>query len=359
MTNRNQNFEGGTNGATLTTSNAGGSGNTQFSSVVIPAGTTIVFDNAFASQGSQCINMTNTGTSTVNARWTGISSTAFAASVYVYLTTAPTADLFLFNAASGGTTVMRATITISGGAAKLSMLDTRGTTTRVWTAASAFPLNQWVRIEVYCTINAGAATYNAAYYLGDNSTAVDSTAVTNANTGSAAIDTFILGKTDSSAYTSPIRFDGVQTNDAATGYIGRWPATAATSVRPNSVVSNGGTFSNQGGAGSLSAAVADESDTTYIQSGDNPTGGSIVYGFALLSSGDVTVKTRDQMSLSSPATKTLVELLQLPSNTVISSRTWNLTTSWVDNSWTTDPATETPNITDRSNLALRITDYLG
>lgn len=356
MTTRNMSLEGGTNGATISTTNAASSGDTQFNTVTIPAGT-LTFDNTVASQGSLSMKFAPASAQSVNARWTGISSTAFAASLYVYFTAGVSADLFIFNATAAGTTVARAVLTLTGGATKLRFTDTRGGTTPVWTATNAFPLNQWVRIEFGFTIANGTATFLGAYYLGDSSTPVDSinsgSGVTNAQTGTTAVDTFIVGKTDGSTYVTPFWIDGIQTNDASSALIGRWPATPQATVRPISVISNAGSFTNNGGAADIAAALADELDTTYAQSPDNPAATSAEVKFAPITAGLVTVKVRHVATAGSPLITRTYNLKQ--GSTVISTRSVALPTVATDYSFTTT-STEAANITDRTDLRLYWSD---
>lgn len=125
-------------------------------------------------------------------------------------------------------------------------------------------------------------------------------------------------------------------------------------VRPNAVVSNAGAFTILGAAGSLEAAVADESDTTGAQSPDGPSGATITFSLPPIVSGPITVKTRNRANVAAPTISRLIELLQ--GSTVIASDTVNpLPTAATDHSFTTD-AGQTAAITDRNALRVRITD---
>lgn len=127
-----------------------------------------------------------------------------------------------------------------------------------------------------------------------------------------------------------------------------------TSARPTSVITNTGPWTNEGGAGSIEAALADGSDTTYAETPTNPAGAILNVETEPLGLGPVTVKTRDKCDTASPAITRTVELLQ--GATVIATGTpFVLTTSWVDHEFTTDTG-ETATITDRSALRVRVTD---
>lgn len=130
---------------------------------------------------------------------------------------------------------------------------------------------------------------------------------------------------------------------------------AATSVRPSSTVTGTG-WTNVGGAASLEAAVADDSDATYAESGDNPSGAQPV-NFALpeVGPGPLTLRVRGSASAASPLISRTVTLRQ--GTTVIASRTTTLSTSPTDFEWTTTTA-EANAITDRTQLRVAITDVV-
>lgn len=350
MTLLKQSFETATLGGAISTTNP--SGDNVFNAVNI-AGAAGIIDNTHASQGVQSLKFTPVSGSVDSARWTGLGSSAFAVSFYMWIDTLPTAETFFCNiTTSGGTRVILLELSNSG---KFRVIDTTGTSTPVWTATNNFPTGQWVRVECYATLAAGTATINAAYYLGDSTTAVDFKNVTNGNTGATAADTAVFGKGDSGTYASAFWLDGLQFQTAASALIGPYPATAASTVRPTTDISNAGGFSIGGGSGSISIALADESDTTFAQSPDNPTGSAAEVKFGLLQSGLVTVKVRHLATASSPALTRTYNLKQ--GSTVISTRSVVLPTTATDYSFTTT-STEAGNITDRSDLRLYWSDTI-
>lgn len=349
MTLLKQSFETATLGGSISTTNP--SGDTVFNQVNI-AGAAAVIDNTHTSQGTQSVKFTPVASSVDSARWSGLSSTAFATSFYLWIDTLPTAETWFASITSGGTRVLLLELSNTG---KFRAIDTRGTGTPAWTATNNFPTSQWVRVEAYATVAASGATLNVAYYLGDSTTAVDSLSVTSAQTGSTAADTIIFGKGDSGAYASAFWMDGLQFQTAATGLIGPYPATAAAVVRPTTDISNAGGLSIVGGSGSISIALADESDSTYAQSPDNPTGAAAEVKFGLLQAGLVTVKVRHMATAATPALTRTYNLKQ--GTTVISTRSVVLPTTATDYSFTTSSA-EAANITDRSDLRLYWSDTI-
>lgn len=99
--------------------------------------------------------------------------------------------------------------------------------------------------------------------------------------------------------------------------------------------------------------LADELDTTYAQSPATPSSASLTVAFDPITTGQVTVKTRNVASVSSPVITRTIDLMQ--GATVIATRTIIVTMIPQDHSFTTT-ATETGNITDRTALRVRHTD---
>lgn len=127
-----------------------------------------------------------------------------------------------------------------------------------------------------------------------------------------------------------------------------------TSARPTSVITNTGPWTNEGGAGSIEAALADESATTLAQTPDNPSGAVLTVECEPVGLGLVTVVTSDKATSASPPVTRTVALMQ--GATVIATGTpFALTTSAVTHSFTTTTG-EAAAITDRSALRIRVTD---
>jgi hypothetical protein len=126
-----------------------------------------------------------------------------------------------------------------------------------------------------------------------------------------------------------------------------------TMSRPTSVVANSGPWTNQGGAGSIQAALADASDATFARTPENPAGSALTLGNAPLGVGPVRVTTRGRQSGVGLTVTRTVELME--GATIIATRTVVLTSSWADHTWTTT-SSETSAIVERKNLYVRITD---
>lgn len=356
MTQTKNSFEAGTPGATVSTVNTGGTGNTPFSTVTIGGAATLVFDNTDHAHGTQCVVGANASGQVTTMIQSGLSSTAMNRVLYVKLDTAVASDLYLIRFTVAG--VRKASLHING-ASKLRMCDSTGTTgLGPWTSGGAtaanvaIPLNQWIRVELYAQ-SAASGTMTAAYYSLDSTSAIDSVTVATANGGGSPFDAWTIGKNDASAYAGTIKYDSTQGDDAATGLMGPWVSPASSPVRPVSVISNAGAYTNDGGAADIPAALADESNTTMATSPVNPAATVLEVKLGPLSAGgNVTVLAKHQATAGSPITRTY-SLMQ--GATTIKSASVVLPTSITDWSMTTTSG-ETSAITDRSDLRVRISD---
>lgn len=132
-------------------------------------------------------------------------------------------------------------------------------------------------------------------------------------------------------------------------------ATTDTST-PESVISNAGGWADQSGStddADLVAALADDSDATYIESPDNPSGNVGTFLAKPLAPGQTQVPYRLSASAASPARTCKVELLM--GTTVIASKTETLSTTVTAGSFTLTP-TQLSALTDRvTDLRFRLT----
>lgn len=254
MTQRNNNLSAGTQGAALTSSNAGGTGNTNFSAApIITAGGAITFDNTHSGQGgsSYMLKYVPVSGGSANHRWTGINSDTFRASVYFWVDVLPSADLWLHtlnNTSSTG--VFRITLQPGG---RVRITDTRGTTTPVWQSTSPVTVSTMYRFDY--ALQQSTNTIAGALYLGDSTTPVSMSSTTQSfsttgnSLGGANIDQAIWGKTDSSTYVTPFWLGGFQTDDTGSALIGPFTnplstptVTLGTTTNPSTI---GGTDGSQ------------------------------------------------------------------------------------------------------------------
>lgn len=230
MTDLRNTLEGGTDAVVVTTGNSGGASGDAFTGV-----STWVYSNV-QSRDLMAMRTVNPGTGIFVARWVTVGTPA-ALRAYFYLTTLPTSDILLLHLGDAAAVTFR---TNSVGKARL----TAGGTT-LWTATADFPLNQWVRCELYSTASTNSVdgTAKVAYYLGDSTTAVEeSTLLTGLNTAAAtsAFANSRFGKNSSGSYTGDIYLDNIAASYGAgvTGYVGP-VAGAPPSFDPEELVWNG------------------------------------------------------------------------------------------------------------------------
>jgi hypothetical protein len=140
----------------------------------------------------------------------------------------------------------------------------------------------------------------------------------------------------------------------AGGVVAMKAAAVVTAVKPNSVVDNTAGFTNQGGAATLQAAVADASDATYVESPTAPANKAITFGVPTLAAGSASVTVRARLQpAAGPNTTCKVELLQ-GATVVAASTALAVSDQWADYVLTLNPSQNSA-ITDRSSLRVRLT----
>lgn len=181
-----------------------------------------------------------------------------------------------------------------------------------------------VRITTVLQIgaSAGAGQLTVKVYDDNTMTQLGSTYSSSAYT----LGTASIAAVDFGLLTNPVGSGGAVTIadlQMSLGSLVEWtpytpPAPPAASVRPTNVVSNAGGWANVGGSANQATALADESDTTYIES--TLGSGEIVLALDALGSGDVTVSLRARWFTSGARVK--VDLRQ--NGVLIATRTMTL-----------------------------------
>lgn len=341
-------FDSQASGTAATTSNTGAS------SVNALSGGTVTFDSGVAARGSTCgLKMAATGSSSAaDIRYTIPANSKYATTLVVTSSNAsPSASITLLTLWASGSRALTVFLSTAG---KFGIIDGAGV--GVSPVMSAITAGARYRLGLVVDnsggTSAGKVTFNV--YTETGTTALGSTSVTNMNLLASPIDQLRLGATLWPTEGASTGFDDVQWDDGATTEIDGISAASA-SIRPAATSANPGAWVTDSGATTgLAAAVADESDATYVTSPSNPVNASVTFSFNVpLASGSITVKTRGASDLSSPVVSRLVELLQ--GSSVMSSQTYTLSTTVTDHSWTLS-STEMASITDRSNLFVRVTD---
>lgn len=234
MTRLRNNLNGGTNNVGITTGNSGGASGDAFTAVEATA----LFSNEQSHSASLSMKPPST-TTTGLARWQASGDRTLAFRIYAYFTAAHAADYQFGQVLVINTSTAAATIMMQG----TNLLRLRNNTTSLnpWTAASSFPLNQWVRIELL--VNQGTTTSDGqlriAYYLGDSTTAIeDSGWITGQNLRGDAgtINGVRFSKISANTYGGNAYYDdpGVNTGTDYAGFIGpELPPVVAPAYRWN------------------------------------------------------------------------------------------------------------------------------
>lgn len=339
-------FEGGTDSTAVTTGNSGGVSGDAFGEIDTSTGLGTVAFTTVASHGGMALRSYGAGNRAF-VGWSGIAAhTKFATRFYLRLPASPSAETQMFVVRNATAWVVGMNIT-----ATRTLRLTKGDGAAIYTS-SALALDTWYRVEIRGEV--GLTTSNGKVwfdvYLGDTGTSLGSYSSTAADLGTASLVNVRYGKQGASNTVETL-WDSIAYNNAISTALGAYVPTLAV-VRPSSVDDAGG-WTNTGGT-SLASVLADETDTTYAQSKAAPTSDDpfTVSLNGTLAPGAVTVTTRAQADTASPATTLKVELLQ--GATVIASRTFNMTASWADYSFTTTSG-ETAAITDRTILKVRNT----
>ena len=224
-------FEGGADGVTLTTGNSGGASGDAFTGVA-----NWVFTNV-QKRGTMAIRVVNPAAAIFVVRWATVGTPA-ALRGYVWFTTLPAVDITLLHLGDGASASF--TITTAG-KARLTVAGTQ------WTATANFPTNQWVRVELFATASTNSAngTAKIAYYLGDDTSAVEESGlISNLNTA-AATGTFNnsrYGKNSTGSYPGDIYLDNLASRygTGTTDFIG--PAVTPPIVGSVDLVWTGGAW---------------------------------------------------------------------------------------------------------------------
>lgn len=212
------NFEGGTVGSNVTAGQTGSGDGLDF--VVVTNSATVTYDSAQAMHGTKSAKITPTATGQASLSYS-VTSTAVALRAYIYMTSTVAADTYLMRLETGAqaTTAPRFVFKSTG---KIVLQDFGAAT--AWTSTTSFPLNQWVRLELFAQAGADATTgtLKGGFYLGDSTTPIDPIfSSTTANAGTVAFTRAAVAKTNASqAYATAFWVDDFAVNDGATGLIG-------------------------------------------------------------------------------------------------------------------------------------------
>lgn len=341
--------DGGTNGTTITLGNSGGASGNGWDYLDVTG--LLQFSNNGAMHGSHCIHAQGNGGKALFS-WNSASVAASKKQTfrtYLKIASLPSAELQIITPRNATTYIGGVNMTTAG-KLKATQLGGAG----LFTTANALALNTWYRIE--CSYEVGTTASNGvirfAYFLGNGATPVETQfTTTTADLGTANIEIWQMGKLSTSGSWDAY-WDSIEVSTTSSALMGPFNQPLS-SLRPSDTLQYSGDWTYTGN--SWEAAVADESDTTYAQSAENPNTDYIVFGpNGTLAAGTPVVKARLAMSAATPALKAKISLYQ--GSTEVASTTVNLSTTPTDYTLSLTSA-QAASITSRADLRWRITGY--
>lgn len=226
---RSNNAEMGTNGVAATIDGTGDNTNTYFQDVKTSA--MISFSNAQKSHGSLSYLFQPTSGNDCTMTWMDLVATSGALRVYAYFPAFPTATMEFaqFTTSTSGTfaQLSRFGLTPSG---KLQLQDSAGTV--LWMSTNTLAVNTWYRLEQEIILGgtATSGTINAAYYILDNTTAVETFSTSSANLGTAPLGWARFGKINMPPDITSFYMDGFAVRQLGSGFIGPYSGPPAPFV---------------------------------------------------------------------------------------------------------------------------------
>jgi hypothetical protein len=223
MTQWSNNFEGGTNGSSVTFGTSGGAGNTAFSSVYSATAGTSIYDNTVTHGGSLSMRAGPQGNGGGGVQWTGTGTAPTALSsfwgrFYVYLTSYPPIALRIYTTGTAPATFDYGLTLLPTG--QIQHRDLNTSVYRGSASATVLSLNTWHRLEFHLVVSnaANGQSATAKIYTGANveGSTADETLNSGAWTGSVTSDNLhIFGAVGGSSATWQLNMDDVAISSTA------------------------------------------------------------------------------------------------------------------------------------------------
>lgn len=221
--------EGGTNGVAPTIANTGGASGTAASAVNVGTGNTIYFSDFMPAHGSKGYMFTYGTSAGGNMFWDIAESGRLVHSFYIFLSDLPAATEYIgyIRHASGNMC-----IACIGSDGKFIMQNAAGAGISVSRAASTFPINQMVRVEI--AVRKGTTTSDGlieySYYLGEATTAEATWSSSAQNTGTADVARVAIGRNTTGTEARVICYDTIRAQALTTGWVGPYTTTNVAPV---------------------------------------------------------------------------------------------------------------------------------
>ncbi len=216
-----QGAESGANGVTLTPLLSGSASEHFFDSITEGG---ITYSNAQAAHGNLSLKIDTTSGTETTAYWKLLSTSSLAFRTYGYFTSLPAEATEFANIIADPYVNFKA-------AARFALLpDGRVRVHQhvdtvpgiIWTSTATISLNTWYRFELYASLGATEAsgTIQAAYYLLDDTTAIESFFTSSAYLGLANFGACRFGKINTNGWVTTLYVDDIAVQQQASGFIG-------------------------------------------------------------------------------------------------------------------------------------------
>jgi hypothetical protein len=210
MVARTNSAEGGTNGTGVTTGNSGGASGTAWELVNLGTGGAIAFSNVTPKEGSLCYLCTPASSQQQFLRWTEAAADSAMLSVYIRFATLPGATSYYLALRSTSAQTCQMTISSTG---RVAVQDAASTVLSTSAVGEVITIDTWYRLELRGVkgTTSSNGTIQAAFYLGDSTTAIWSYSSATVDAGTAQIVNTRIGRSSSGvADTTPYRLDALQ-----------------------------------------------------------------------------------------------------------------------------------------------------
>jgi hypothetical protein len=322
-------FEGGTAGTTVSTGNSGGASGTAFDVVTIGSGATLTYTTTEVMHATKALALGSVATNTTFVTYNGFATTQMAVRFYIRFDTLPGTNgpIRLCDIRTSSTSVTRVVMDTSN---RLIFQTSNGTTT-LKTFTTALSANTWYRIEAVSSNGTSGATCNMSYYVGDSGSATDSFTTSSANTGvTTNITTVQFGQNAGGGGAFTLYIDDIAAQDGTLTFIGAAsspPIALFTTSQAGLAVTVDGSTSSATSPATVSSYDWDWGDSTTHGTGATPAAhtysaaGTYTITLTVTDSGSLTGTTNHSVTVAAPAGTVTVQTVDVSTSWTPSSGT--------------------------------------
>lgn len=216
---RTNSAEGGSNGATVSTSNTGGASGNAFDSVTLSSGGAATFDSTNKYRGSMSYRflVPSTAGATAFVEYSGASSTSTALRFYVKIVGDTVGGNIEFVSMTGASAGVSIWLNIGG---RMDLRDVSGNL--IASGTRTVMVEHWFRVEIAVTAaTSTTGSVTCSFYYDDSTTPFETLASGSSyNLGTGTFTTLRIGKISSAAADMEVAVDNIAFNDSAATLIG-------------------------------------------------------------------------------------------------------------------------------------------